>query len=78
MNELNADLCSKEGFIYLQDDYQSNKIAFDSFTSVFIAVTVIYSLLALALALLVFMNLITLFIAAVFDHTFFAETDRQI
>ena len=63
MNELNAELCSKDGFIYLQDDYQSNKIAFDSFTSVFIAVTVIYSLLALALALLVFMNLITLFIA---------------
>ena len=63
INELNAELCSKEGFIYLQDDYLSNKYAFNSFTSVFIAVVVIYSLLALAMALLVFMNLITLFIA---------------
>ena len=62
LNELRAALCDKEGFIYLQDDYQANKIAFNSFTSVFIAVVVIYSLLALAMALLVFMNLITMFI----------------
>lgn len=63
ISELNDELCGKEGFIYLHDDYLANKIAFDSFTSVFIAVVVIYSLLALAMALLVFMNLITMFIS---------------
>lgn len=51
-----------EGFIYMSDDYTSNKMSFDVFADIFTIVVLVYLGLAIAMALLVLLNLLVMYV----------------
>lgn len=60
--DLADNYSSYEGFIYLNDDYSSNKVSFDIFADVFTIVVFVYLGVAIAMALLVLLNLLVMYV----------------
>ena len=63
INDLTDRYLDYEGFVYLNDDYASNKISFDVFADIFSIVVLVYLGLAIAMALLVLLNLLVMYVS---------------
>ncbi len=61
-NKLEDELSDNEAFIYLDDYYTVTKKSFDAFATVFALVVALYLVLACAMAFLVLLNLLVMFI----------------
>lgn len=62
LNELNRELSSKTGFLFLEDDYKTNAMSFETFSDVFSMLIALYFILATSMALLVLLNLLNMYI----------------
>lgn len=60
---LSDELSECEGFIYLSNDYEVSKTSFDGFADVFSIIVTVYLVLAVAMALLVLLNLFVMFVS---------------
>lgn len=62
INDLNNLLKDKTGFLFLEDDYKTNAMSFETFSSVFSMLIALYFALATSMALLVLLNLLNMYI----------------
>ena len=62
-DRLSEELSECEGFIYLSNDYEVSKASFGGFADIFSIIVTVYLILAVAMALLVLLNLFVMFVS---------------
>lgn len=63
LDELSDKLSQCDSFIYLSNDYEVSKGSFDGFADIFSIIITVYLVLAVAMALLVLLNLFVMFVS---------------